>query len=203
MFVYKEGSGYMIDVDGIASKFVQIAREPTYTPTLSVDTDSGFKNVFKARPVSTPKPDYPYIVVDITEIRQENGWLFRQYVNPSDEVVYETHYELLVAYHIYGEGAKAIANQLEGYFRFNRVRDDLTTVTGGKLVQKLPIEQLPKRLADKFVDSAIFNIVFAITDTSIDSQEGIIDNLNIDGELHRYVGDPDPLEADISVTYNP
>ena len=193
----------MIDVEGILSKFAEVATEPTYSPALSVDPDSLIKNVFQERPEDTPKPNYPYIVLDLTAIEQENGWEINQYVDDNDNTVYETNYELLLSYHVYGSGARAIANQLEGYFRFERVRNDVEKTTGGVIVQTLPIQSLPQQLSDKFIDSAIFTLLFAVTDSQADTQSTIIDQVDIDGELHRYVGDPDPLEADISVNQNP
>jgi hypothetical protein len=187
-----------IDFENIRSKFVSIVRD-------AVGTDLSFiagtyPAVIIARP-DTPKPDYPYVVVDTLSTQQENGWLYNSYANENDFLTYETNYEVLFQFRVYGGDSISIANKLEGYFRLNRVLDEFTTDTGGNIVNTNPIQSLPELLADKYVESASFTLVMNITDTFVDdSEECVIENVHLDGELAVGEDDPDPLQFTIDVS---
>jgi hypothetical protein len=190
----------MIDEDLIMTEFVKAARGPTYSPALSVEPIGGLKAVYLERPDDVSKASYPFILVDLTSIEKEAAWIIDDtQVDGSDKVIYSTNYELLISYHVYGSGARSIANQLEGYFRFETVRNNIQTITGGVVVTTLPIESVPQSLADKFVDSAIFSVLFAVTDSSADPNSGVIETLDLDGELiHVGYGDADSDNPDPS-----
>jgi hypothetical protein len=197
----------MLDIEAILTQFVETARGPTYSPPLSVEAIGGLKNVYRERPDDVAKADYPYILVDLLSIEKESGWIIDNLeIDVNDNVVYKTNYELVIAFHIYGSGARAIANQLEGYLRFEGVRNNIETNTGGVVVTTLPIESVPQQLADKFVDSAILNVLFAINDSAADTTSTIIDFLNIDGQLvhagyDSASDDPAPLPVDVDIDY--
>lgn len=199
----------MIDFDKIMEEFSAIAREPTYVPTLSTNV-GGLKNVYQSRPEDASEATYPYIILELLNIQHDGGWLIDETVDSNDNVVYHTNYELLLGYHVFGEGSFAIANQLEGLFRFETVRDQIDILVGGKIGQTFPIQSLPQSLASKFVDSATFEVTLAITDSSVDLQSGIIKNLALAGELiHAGYGDsnssnpdPAPVSANINIDFN-
>ena len=113
---------------------------------------------------------------------------------------WETDYTLLLQYTVYGDDSHSIANELEGYFRLQRVRDDIREATGGALVQTFEVVSSPQSLADKFVEASFFNITFSIVDRVDDTQTGVFDTLDLDGELARNQDDPNPFPLDITVT---
>ena len=196
----------MIDIDTIISEFVQIARLPTYSPALSVEPISGLANVYKIRPDDVPKADYPFLTVDLTSITKESGeWVDDLTVDVNENVVYSTNYDLMISFHVYGQGARAIANQLQGFFRFESTRITLEENTGGGLiVQTFDVQSLPQHLADKFVETAVLTLQFVITDAAADTGSTVIDTNIISGELVHQgydsaADDPNSLEADIEV----
>lgn len=193
----------MIDTEAIKAEFVKIARELTYVRPLSTNAKSGLKNVYKSRPDDTDKPDYPFIVLDLLSIDQTDAWELNKRADPiTGDYIVDTNYDLLLSYTVYGDQAMTIANQLEGYFRLNRVLDTLCENTnGGNLVQTFPVQSIPQELANKFVDAASFDLIFTVTDTITDTETGTIDEINLTGELNRIEDDPSPLPIIINETF--
>ena len=189
----------MIDYDSIFDEFLRVAREGVGSRlSLIGPTGSEFAAVIRTRPRG-PKPDYHYITFDILNTSQTKGWLLQSGLDGEDSF-WETDYTLLMQYTVYGDEALSIANQLEGYFRLNRVRDDIRTATGGALVQTFEADSTPKSLSDKFVEGALFNLTFSIVDRVTDTQTGVFDTVILDGELARSQDDTNPLPLDITVT---
>jgi len=191
----------MIDYDNILTVLSTIAREPTYTPTLSVDPGSGLKNVLRAYPDDQSKPDYPYMVVDIPHVEEEGGWEVDSYVADDDfSVVHATNFTLLITFTIYGEGAKTMASTLNGYFRYGRVMDDIRVNTGGGRIKETFMVNLPNpSLATKFVEASQVNLMLSVTDSSTDEQAGVINIATVEGELFSSEEDTTPIEIDITV----
>lgn len=191
----------MIDFDAISAKLVAIAREPNYTAALS--TTDGFKSVFITRPDDIA-PDYPYISLDILDVREENGYLLEHGSDENDNPYWETIYVVLFSYRVYGAGALSIANQLQGYFRRESVIDDISSSTGAAVRDMNPIDNLPFLMEDRFIESAAFTFEVGVIDRDVDTSDtGIIDTVDLDGELYRGVGDVDPLLVPITVTTPP
>jgi len=192
-----------IDYDNILGTLVQIAAEVQYTVPLS--QTNGLPSVLRMRS-NNPKLDFPFITVDVLDTTQESAWLLNTFVNDDDNLVYETNYHLLIQFRVHADAgnpnAQVILNQLEGYFRLDRVRDRLTRDTTGALLEKFPIENAPILLDDKYIESASFNIIFGITDTviDVDTEGAPITTIDLDGELKIHEDDPQPLEADVFVT---
>lgn len=195
----------MIDVEGILTEFVKIARDRTYTPPLSTNAESGLKSVLRARPDDIAKENYPFIVVDLLSITKESGeWIDDTAVDGNDNVIYSTNYDMVISYHVYGTGARAIANQLQSSLRFETARNTIETNTGGLIVQTFDIQSLPQQLSDKFVDSAVLDVMFVITDAEADTDSTVIDTTVIEGELVHAgfddaADDPNSLPVDINV----
>lgn len=188
----------MIDYQNILSVFVQLAREPNYNPPLS--STNNIPNVYQARP-DNPELPYPSIIVDIIDTREQHSWVTNRYVNGDDSTVYETNYNITINFRCYGtsenSNASSILNQLQGYFRFSRIADEITELTGGELITVDSIESLPVLRANKYIESASFNIIFGITDSSVDSSSGVITSTSLEGEMYRHEDDPDPLPMTI------
>lgn len=185
----------MIDLDTLKSTLVQIAREPTYSPALS--TVSGKAAVYQVRPNSIQLP-YPFIVLDVLSIEQENGWLWHDGYDEDNKPYYETHYFVLCSYRAYGTGSIAIANQLEGWFRREGTLNKLEVDAGAVVIETGMIVNLPVLIEDKFVESASFTITLGVTDRHVDATPvELIETIDTTGsELYRETGDVNPLEVD-------
>ena len=190
-----------INYDAIMDKFILLARDSVGSQLTQIGpVGSEFGAVIRARQ-GGPKPDFPYITIDVINTVQESGWLAVHYLDESENTVYETTKQLLLNYRVYGGNAISIANDLEGYFRLNSVLGDVRSTTGGSVVETRDVDQQPIELADKFLESSSFNIIFNITDTYSQPNlgEGVFDTVTLDGELNRFTDDPSPLDADVSV----
>jgi len=188
-----------IDYDGILDKFILIAQEALPTQLSSIGVSGTLPAVIRQRQIG-PKPDYPYVAIDVLDTIDESSWLLEERLNANDEVEVDTTKVLLINYRVYGGNAVKIINDLYGFFRLNRVLGDITKTLGGSVVETLDIDQLPVLLADKFIESASFNLTFNIVDTFVDTTgSDHFDKVVLDGELFRHRTDPAPLDIDITV----
>jgi len=188
----------MIDEPAIYAKFVSVA-QVAVGALLSQTGPTGSPEaaVIRLR-TNGVKPAYPYITVGILDTRDESGWLTGEYVDTNtDNPVYETNKQLLINFRCYGGDALSIINELHGNLRLPSVRDSVRSTLGGSVVSLTDPDNLPVLLADKYLESASFNLVFNITDSLTDSNTGIIDNVHLNGELHRFDDDPAPLDMTI------
>lgn len=184
-----------IDYDSILSKFIDVAVQGVGSQLSLINGQ--YPAVIRSRQ-DAPKPDYPYIVLDILQTNQENGWLFAETVTDAGFLSYETHYEMLLSYTVYGDNAASIANQLEGFFRLSRIRNEITNDVAVGVVNTNPVISIPQLLVDKYVEASSFTLVTNVSDVFVDdSQECVIDSIDLDGELARGVGDPAPIAFNI------
>lgn len=196
----------MIDYDVISDEFIRIAKLAVGTKLSEIGPEGGplFPAVIKSRQ-NGPKPDFHYIIFDILTTVQTKGWLLQSGLDGEDSF-WETDKTLLMQFTVFGDDAHSIANELEGYFRYNRIRDDIRAATDGALVQTFEVISTPQSLANKFVEASLFNLTFSIVDRVTDTDPapeigtGVFDTIILDGELARSQDDTDPLPLDITVT---
>jgi hypothetical protein len=187
-----------LDYDGVLDKFLLVAQEALPTQLALIGVNSDLPAVIRARQ-DGPKPGYPHVTLDVLDTIDESGWLTETYIDSNDYTVVETNKQLLLNYRVYGGNAINIANSLYGFFRLNRVLGDIRSTLGGSVVSISDIDQLPILLADKYLESASFNLVFNITDTFVDSSgSDAFDTVNLEGELFDNAGDP--VLPDVSIT---
>ena len=185
-----------IDYTAILNRFVAVAVEGVGSQLSLIDGQ--YPAVIRSRQ-DAPKPDYPYVVLDILNTSQEDGWLSHEGIDENNNLFYTTRYQMLLNYTVYGDNAATIANQLEGFFRLERVRDSITNDIEVGIVQTNPISSIPQLLADKYVEAAQFSLVANVSDTFTDtSVETVIEGIDLDGELARGNEDPSPIPFNIT-----
>lgn len=188
----------MLDYDAILDKFVAVAREPLVADLSFIGQNNDIPAVIRARSNGV-KPDYPYVVTDITDERDEDGWVLNQYLESNQET-YVTPKQLIIAYTVFGGQAISLANKLHGYFRRDSVRGSFRTDLEGSIVNVLNIVQRPLLIADQYVESATFNIIFNIND--IDTFSGdLFDTINVDGTNYSPTT-TEPILTNLSVSSN-
>ena len=189
-----------IDYDAIRSKFISIVRTGVGSSlSLSGQTGNQYASVIKRRP-DGPKPDYPYVDVDVVSTQDEGGWVSHQGVDDNGDLFYETHKQLLINFRCYGGDAMTIMNDLVGHMRqVHIVQDDLRTALEGSIVQVFDVTSIPIQLSDKWIESSDFNLVFNVVDRITDTASGYgeIDIVHLDGELFRDELDDTPLPITI------
>ena len=195
-----------IDYTAIKGKFISIARDGVGSSlSLIGQVGSQYPAVIERRP-DGPKPDYPYIDVDVISTRDEGGWVSDQGVDDNGDLYYETHKELLLNFRCYGGDAMTIMNNLSGYMRqLHTVQDDLRAVLKGSIVEVFDIISMPIQLTDKWLESSDFNLIFNVVDriTDVDPDTGEISTVHLDGELYRDDLDPAPLPVVIDANDTP
>lgn len=188
-----------LDLDLIMNTFIGVARD-ALDGQLSIvgQTGNQFPAVIRVRQTG-PQPNYPYATLDILDISDGGEWLLEEFLLPNDDLVYENNKNLLLNFRIYGGNALNIANNLHGYFRIESVLKQIREDTTGAVVTISGIDSLPTLLPNTFLETASFNIVFAITDTLIipDTGENYLSSIDLDGELFRDDEDIDPLPMEV------
>lgn len=188
-----------LDYSIITNEFIRVAREGVGDSLSTTGpTGSEFPSVIKARSGGT-KPDYPYIQLDVLNTTKTSGWELERGVDSSDNPFIDTHYKILLQYTVYGGNAIEIAHNLESYFRWDRVLNDIHSNTNGKLEQTFDVISTPEKLATDYIEAAAFNLTFNILDRITDSATGVFDRIILDGDLARDANDPDPLDLDVDV----
>lgn len=185
----------MIDYAAIRLKFITLAQQQIgqYLSQSGPLEDS--PNVIPVLP-NHKAPPYPYVTVDVADISEENGWESNRYINEDDHTVHEVTKTLMVHFRCYGgdgysendKSSRWIMNQLHGSFMFDTVRDDLGSTIGAGVTIVTPINPTPVRLADKFVDSAVFSVLINIIDSREDVNSTIISSVEAVGEVHPSSG---------------
>jgi len=192
----------MIDFDSILTKFVEVASEVVGSQLSQTD---GFPSIIRSRN-NEVKPDYPYIVIDILDVRMEDAWLVEEYVaEGSCATTVDTVYDLLMSYTVYGEDLETltIANQLEGFFRFDRVRGDIRNSLSASIVQTSPIQQRTYEIPDRLIATTVLPFTINVVDSSTDTKypdNGTIESIGVSGSLKESVDDPSPLTFSTTIT---
>lgn len=189
-----------LDYNAILDRFILTAREGLPTQLSTIGQNNDIPAVVRARQ-DGPKPSYPYVTLDVLDTREESAWLMLETLDPTGQFPqYETNRQVLLSYRVFGSNAIAIAQRLEGYFRSNIVRDTISTALGGKVVRTDPVEQDPILLADKYLESAYFNLIFNITDVYVDTAGSVFDTIHATGQVYNIsLEDTDPQTIDVTV----
>lgn len=182
-----------IDVDAIRAKFISVAQDGVGSQLSSTGPPTALEpSVIRARSKGT-NPAYPFITLDILDIRDEDGWITERAVNESDHLEYFTHKKVSLYYRSYGPNSISIINDLHSYFRLEGVRDDIRSTLSGSVVNTLLIDSVPMQLIDEYIESSSLGVTFNIVDSYEDTSTGIIDNVDISGEVYRHADVEDPF----------
>lgn len=191
-----------IDYDAIRDKFIVVIKDGVGGSLAQIgQAGSRYPAVIKRRP-DAPKPDYPYIDIDVLSTKDEGGWASDQGVDENGFLFYATHKQLLINIRCYGGDAQNIMNSLSGYLRqLHIVQDDLRATLGSSIVTVFDITSMPVKLSDKWIESADFNLIFNTIDTITDTTSGYgeIDTVHLDGGLLRHTDDASPLPIEVDV----
>lgn len=187
----------MIDYKQINRTFIQIARD---TVGSQLSTSGSNPSVIKARQTGDttrpgPKPDYPYITVDILTTSRPAGWLIEQSMPDANTHRYENVKALLINYTVYGGDSRAIAEDLEFFFSTDQILERVRSETTGQVRTTDPIIEIPQLLSTSYNESSSFNLTFAITDVK-DITSTDITEVDYDGEVFRSDDDTNPLPMD-------
>lgn len=188
----------MINIEALKNKFVQVAKTEVGDLLGEVPGPSGapLPAVFKARKPNI-QTQFPYIVVDYLG-RSKFSWITHRRVTDEGFVQYETKYELLFSYTVYGGNAVQIAEVLEAAFRSEYLRDTFRTEGLGAVVEVEDPIPVGVEVNGDFINTASFNILLSASDVET-TTEGELEAFNLEGELHRSHEDLEPLTININI----
>lgn len=184
----------MINYDQVYSTFIGIARDVVGS---ELSTSGSNPSVMRARQTGKktrtgPKPDYPYISVDILATRRPAGWLIEQSMPDENTHRYENVKELLINYTVYGGDSRAIAEDLEFSFSTDQILERVRSETSGQVRVTEGIIEVPQLLSTSYNESSSFNLTFAITDVK-DVTSTDITEVDYSGNVLRGDEDNNPL----------
>lgn len=172
----------MIPYDDILDGLITIIRDAVgdELSTLS-DGVTTFPAVIRERQAG-PKPNLPYITVDIPSTVKISQGFKEHYVNDDLEHVYEYLYELLVRITCHGEESQRILNKLRGYMHMNTLRDRIRAEACVAQQKLSSAEQLPAVLTTDFEEIHAMVGTYHIIDVVIDpfSNGHVIEEVNSD-----------------------
>lgn len=158
-------------------------------------------------PNNTPKPavlksrkkfplqKYPFISLGTGTRKRIGSSHLRKTLMEDDFVEYETHYQYLFSYTVFGGDAFDIAGELEAGFReefiFLQLSSSNITIVDTTDVIPSMIED-----AGEFIEVATFNLEVSIPDISR-RDEGIATDISLHGELSEHKDDPNPTPLEI------
>lgn len=172
----------MIPYDDIYDGMITIIRD-CVGDELSTFSDgvTNYPTVIRERQAG-PKPNLPYITVDIIGTVQLSNHFKEHYVNNDLEHVYEYLYELMFRITCHGEESQRILNKLRGYMNMNTIRDRIRdeACVAQQIISSA--EQLPSVLTTDFEEVHAMVGTYHIIDVVIDpfSDGHVIEEVNSD-----------------------
>ena len=196
----------MIDYNAITNQLVKTARDAVGTLLSRTGPANNIPSVIKSRQNGV-KPDYPYVMIDVIDTRNTDGWETSQVVNDDGTLSSTNNYTIQYQYTVFGSNsqestrAMGIAQQLEAHFRFIHVRQQLFDASCASLERTFPITNGPMVIAaQEYLEVAFFTFTVTIEDVITTPDPCFYDTIDLDGALKRGDDDPDPLTFNINVT---
>lgn len=184
----------MIDYYQIYRTFIGIARD---TVGSELSTSGSYPSVIRSRQTGAktkpgPKPDFPYVTVDILTTGRPGGYLIEQSMPDDNTIRYENVKEILINYTVFGGNSKAIAEDLEFFFSTDVILERVRSETSGQVRVTDDIIEIPQLLSTSYSESSSFNLTFAITDVK-DITSTDIKGVEYTGDVFRSDEDTNPL----------
>lgn len=196
----------MLDEDLIENALVGVVKDLVGAKLATITNPSGTTPaVIKARS-NGPRPDLPYITVDVNNFIQPSGWLLHKYFDGSDQLNYEFLYEMFVDFKCFGDQSKDIMREFRAYLSIPELSDKFKTDVFGASVQNVgSVLNTPDILSTDFEEGATLTVSFYIIDTLTNpEQEGdYILDINGNGDLKTSVNGDVSVDIDVSAPTPP
>ena len=153
------------------------------------------------------KPNEPYVVLDKLSTSSTKGWLTEYGLVDGTEIEqYVSEYTILYQFTVYGNNqelqidAHDICQRLEAYYRFPSVLERLEKEAAINLEQTFEIVSAPQKLsAQRDLEVSYFTATFVVRDVLQDPSVGVIERLNISGDVYKSPEDETPLPQPIEI----
>jgi hypothetical protein len=100
-----------------------------------------------------PKPDLPYLTVNITSTVQPSGPIKEHYINADNLPTYEYLHEILITYECCGLDSQVILSKLRSYLKTATIRDRIRAEVDMASVQIGSVTEQPELLTTAYEES--------------------------------------------------
>lgn len=170
----------MLDRDLIAEGLITAIKDIVGTQLSTLTNPTGTTPaVIKARSRG-PKPDLPYMTVDVANFILPSGWLLESYFDDDNVRNYDILYEMFVDIKCFGDKSQDILQALHSSLSLSAITERISTLALGASVQQQgDVINTPDLLSTDYQEGATLTVSFYIVDTIVDptgtSLERILD----------------------------
>lgn len=174
---------------------------------LPVSSGGPLKAVIKDR-VKGPRPQFPYIVVDILSTgKTEGSWLRYAGVTEVSAGVFKPFYRsektITIGLTCYGEDSHDILTNLEVISVDDFSRDFINSESGAIFQTFSEISENPIFIETDFIDGHTMTATFTAVSEYVPPTGEYIEGVDYTGTILEYEGDPDPIVFSESIDSTP
>lgn len=149
----------------------------------------------------SPRPDFPYIVVDRKNSNQEQtGWAKNIRTDINDITHFESEQRISINVTCFGENADNILNHLRQSFLWDFNRYSLNNETDAYFQFCSDISEKPLFMETDFVDGAEMDIIFlAVSDFEV--ANSVIETVEVKGQFKEGSEDPTPIITEFTIHF--
>lgn len=182
----------MIDTNIIYNAFIKAVREALPDELSDIGSPANPLPAVIREKGASPKPDYPYVTVNIDGITDVVYRESAQGIADDDVWFSATHKRLPITFMIYDKDdssssrfadALGIANKLHARLaRSPSTYHQIVSEANGKIEQVFDVESLETRLQTEYLDVALFTLNYVTTDILKDPNAGQIETISLEGK---------------------
>lgn len=193
----------MINYDELYANLISVTKAVVGNRLSTTNTQTGTTPTVYKHYSSRPKPNLPYITINIDDTILPSGWLLHAGIDDeTDKPVYTVLYEIFVTWRCYGTNSRSILQQLQTSFSMPSVRQAMnsTNIEVG-ISKRGTIIDSPDLLSTEWQEGATMSgVSFYINDTEEDPLEvgTIIEKMSADGLLKTGATGDIPVEIRVN-----
>lgn len=148
----------------------------------------------------SPRPSFPYIVVDRTSSFMEEGsWIRHVEVTEDDIVQFESEQRIPITISCYGENADNILNTLRQSFLWDFNRVSVNARTNATFQYCSDISDKPLFMETDFIDGAEMQVYF-LAISVYEVAGSVIETVEVTGIYKDGTGDETPIVTELTIS---
>lgn len=148
----------------------------------------------------SPRPDFPYIVVDrLASSKEDGSWLRHMNVTTDDIVQFESEQRIPISITCYGENSDNILNALRQSFLWDLNRFTLNEKTNSTFQYCSDISDKPLFMETDFIDGAEMQVDFLAVSV-YEVAGSVIETVEVTGIFKDGTGDESPIVTEFTIS---
>lgn len=190
----------LVDHKTVMDGLIEYIREQLDGKLSEMPTPFGsMPSVIKDR-AKSPRPDFPYIVVDRTaSMKEEGSWLRYVDVTSDDIVQFESEQRIPISITCYGENADNILNALRQSFLWDFNRYALNAKSKATFQYCSDISDKPLFMETDFIDGAEMQVFFLALSV-YEVAGSVIETVEVTGIYKDGTGDESPIVTEFTIS---